>query len=233
MLLFVTAFYPARTDVDLSSYWADFARLAASGVPILLFLDPAYPVGELPDTVRVCRRPLQRLIPEGVEPRLPVQRNPSKDTVQFLTLMLHKLSFLSQALSETDASHLAWIDFRLFHVVRDVPRVQEKLRALAARPPQTQKILAPGCWAQETSVDILNQICWRFCGGFLVGPRDCFPPADVRQRELVAQCLPHLTWEVNYWARMEEMFEWYAADHNDSLLLNVPESASTTASSEA
>ena len=40
--------------------------------------------------------------------------------------------------------------------------------------------------------------------------------------ELVNEFLPRLTWEVNYWAMMEDHFQWYAADHDDSLILNIP-----------
>ena len=233
MLTFVTAFYPTRTDVDFASYWADFARLVSTGVPILLFLDPAHPPVDLPPNVRVLHRPLQPIVPEGLELRLPTHRNPTKDTQDFLRLMLHKLWFMTEAGKETETPYLAWIDFRIFHIVHSVARVQAALRALTQHPPQTPKILAPGCWSQETSVDRLNQICWRYCGGFLLGPRDSFPLAYARQSDLVSRWLPHLTWEVNYWSCMEDVFAWYAADHNDTMILNVPGSASTTASSEA
>lgn len=40
--------------------------------------------------------------------------------------------------------------------------------------------------------------------------------------ELVYAHLPALTWEVNYWAMMEEHFERYPADHDDTMLMNVP-----------
>jgi hypothetical protein len=56
----------------------------------------------------------------------------------------------------------------------------------------------------------------------LLGPREAFQPAWTRQQALIEAGLPRVTWEVNYWAQMEEHFQWYPADHDDRLLLNVP-----------
>lgn len=223
MLTFVTAFYPTRTDVDLVSYWSQFHQLVSTGVPILLFLDPAHPPVDLPDTVRVFRRPLQRILPEGVEPQLPAHRNVPKDTVEFMTLILHKLYFLAEACDETDASHLAWIDFRVFHVFKFPELAKTKIRALMRCSFRgLTKLLSPGCWAPCPTFDITSTVCWRYCGGLVLGPRDAIRPAWHRQMELVHTHLPVLAWEVNYWSRMDDVFEWYAGDHNDSLLMNLP-----------
>lgn len=213
MLVFVTAFHPLRPD--MASYLADFDRLATTGVPLLVFTSvdlPSYPnVRTVPCSFDTS------WIPDEV--RLPANRTPEKDTTEFLALMLLKMTYMNDALAYTDASHLAWVDFRIFHVVRDTVRVQEKLRSLASSSPSSPRLLAPGCWGPQASIS-LDSICWRYCGGFLLGPREAFPPAYARQTELVHQHLPRLTWEVNYWAMMDDHFQWYAADHNDSLILN-------------
>lgn len=223
MLTFVTAYYPTRTDIDQGNYLPEFKKLADTGVPILLFLDPDVPIPELPPTVRVLRRPLPSILPPGVEVILPTRRNEPKDTVAFLSLILCKLWCMTEALAETDASHIAWIDVRIFHVIRHTEIAQTKLRALSSRMfLGLTKLLSPGCWEGPLTIDPFESICWRFCGGFVLGPREAVIPAYERQMELVRANLPRLTWEVNYWAMMEDHFEWYKADHNDSILMNVP-----------
>ena len=223
MLTYVTAYYPTRTDVDQSSYLPEFKKLADSGVPILLFVDPDVAVPDLPPTVRVLRRRLPPVVPPDCPVQLPAHRNHPKDTVAFLSLILQKLYVMTEALAETDASHLAWIDVRLFHVIRHTELAQTKLKALVTRSfPGLTKLLSPGCWEGPLVGDPFESIHWRFCGGIVLGPRAAIEPAYRRQMELVAAHLPRLTWEVNYWAMMEEHFEWYKADHNDSIVMNLP-----------
>jgi hypothetical protein len=219
MLTYVTAFYPIRTDVPVEAYMNEFRKLMETGVPILLFTEPDTFIRDLEPNVRQVSLPLVRY--ENVI--LPKQRNAQKDTVEFMSLMLMKMKCMTEALQYTDSSHLAWIDFRVFYIVQHTPIVQEKLRALTTRSFQgLTKIAAPGCWNPTPAFDILNSICWRFCGGFFLGPRDIFPLAYQQQTQLVQEHLPHLTWEVNYWTKMEEYFLWYAADHKDSIIMNMP-----------
>ena len=100
------------------------------------------------------------------------------------------------------------------------------LQYIAAAEFPTNKILAPGCWGFPSEYgmvkyDIWDYICWRFCGGFLVGAVGLFEAAAARQESLVMGNLPGLTWEVNYWAMMEEYFINYRADHDHSIVANV------------
>lgn len=226
--VFVSAFHPL--GLERETYWEWFGPLAETGIPILLFLDTRCTLPQPYPNVHVVPTPLRHAWDcTAVVP--PTHRTASKDTPEFLSLMCLKLRYLTEACAYTDASHLAWIDFRIFHVVRDIPRVQGKLQSLAKHSfPSHMKILAPGCWDPCPAMDLFERICWRFCGGVLLGPRDAFPLAYARQQALVAASLPRITWEVNYWAMMDDAFEWYAANHNDSILLNVPEVSSTMSS---
>lgn len=218
MLTFVTAYHPLRDE----PYWSYFDRLVETGIPILLFLDERCSLPPEAPNLRVVRVPLSHAW-ECSTVQLPVNRSPEKDTAEFLSIMALKLRYMTESLSYTTSSHLAWIDFRVFHVIRDIPAVQAKLRRLATHPfPREMNILAPGCWNPCPSMDFFASICWRFCGGFLLGPRDAFPIAYARQTALIESGLPRVTWEVNYWAQMEDAFTWYPADHDDRLLLNVP-----------
>ncbi len=218
--VFVTAFHPLRAD----PYWPYFDLLVQSGVPLLLFLDERCSDCPEAPNLRVIRVPLVHAWDvEGVQ--LPPVRSPEKDTAEFLSIMALKLRYMTEALAYTEATHLAWIDFRVFHVIRDIPAVQAKLRSLAEHPfPREMPILAPGCWP-AAPFDFFRSMWWRFCGGFLLGPREAFQPAWARQQSLIEAGLPRVTWEVNYWAQMEEHFQWYPADHDERLLLHVPERA--------
>lgn len=219
---FVTFYYPVRKDMKSDDYLSQAKKIIETGIPLIVFADPS-----VSDEVRA---PNTTVVPFQLDTswitedtRLPSIRHPSKDTAEFMCLMLMKLRCMVDALQLTDSSHLAWIDFRVFHVIKHTEIVQEKLRAIQTRTfAGLEKILTPGCWTSTGGVDILNSICWRYCGGFFLGPRDAFQPAYERQTELVRKFLPHLTWEVNYWSQMGEFFEWYPADHNDTLILSMP-----------
>ena len=221
MVVFVTAFYSVRADVRMDSYITEFRKIADTGVPVLLFRDPDENIPDLPANVRQIPMPFVRY--SAVQ--LPRVRNEEKDTADFMSLMLMKLRCMKEALAYTDASHLAWIDLRVFHVILQTERVQQQLLKLSRAPLRglLTRIAAPGCWnPTPENFDIFNHICWRWCGGFFVGPREIFPAAYKRQTELVEAHLPRLTWEVNYWTMMEEYFVWYIGDHNESLIMNLP-----------
>lgn len=216
---FVTAFLKLA-DRDPSVYISQFRKLAETGVDIRLFLDEAfeeigrelcatYPNVHIPEYVTL------EAVPTMIE--LPSQRTPGKDTGEYLMMQLSKLKFLARALKYTNRPYLAWIDFRVFHVFSNVSACQERIRSIEQTPPSTTRILAPGCWAPG-AYPIWDSIAWRFCGGFLLAPRDRVEDAYKRQTELVTVGYPRLTWEVNYWTQMEDVFEWYRGDHNDTLL---------------
>lgn len=221
MLTFVTAFHPVRDE----PYWPHFQHLVDTGIPLLLFLDERCTAPPDAPNLRIVRVPLVHVWNCSAV-QLPPTRTPEKDTAEFLSVMAMKLRYMAHSLAYTSTSHLAWIDFRVFHVIRDHPAVQAKLRALVTHPfPRAMKILAPGCWNPCPPMDFFASICWRFCGGFLLGPREAFPPAYARQTTLIQTGLPRVTWEVNYWAQMEDVFTWYPANHDDRLVLNVPQPA--------
>lgn len=210
--MWVTAFLtPKTTYRSIDTYLAEFAKLANTGIPLLLFTDVEFPV---PSNVRVL--PITLTVPPHVE--LPLYRNPNKDTAEFLWIQLHKLWCLQEATKYTDDPFLAWIDFSIFHVFRNVEECTQTIQTLAARTDfPTDRILAPGCWKAGNYG--LEAVCWRFCGGFLLGHRDLFAPAYARQMALVEAQLPKLSWEVNYWSQMDDAFHMYPADHDDSLLI--------------
>ena len=231
-ITFVTALFvpPGGSYRSVSAYQEHFKHLAATGVPICLFLDPVlHEYGEWLETEYRNVRVLDWLTPDksflGGQTQivLPAKRNEKKDTVDYMCVQLMKLPLCSRvAAAHAAAPFIAWIDFGIFHMFKDHARAAEILRELtwnaelAAKLPR-DRILSPGCWDAGT-YPIWTSICWRRCGSFLLGARELFAPAAEAQAELVRLNLPGLTWEVNYWAELERLFHVYKADHNDKIL---------------
>jgi glycosyltransferase involved in cell wall biosynthesis len=225
----VTGFFrlPDRA-VDEDEQFRLFDQLAASGLPILLFLDERL-VDRAPTraNVRVVPTRLGDLWPfalvDGRELRLPGRRNEEKDTRGFLLLQNAKLDLLREATKlDARSTHFAWIDFGIMKVARDPAGFLARLARLA--PPATCA-RAPGCWtrdrADQADDDAVN---WRFCGGFLLADRGSVDGlVDAHRTEFAQRALHRgrLTWEVNTWAAMERAgakFDWYRADHDDSII---------------
>jgi glycosyltransferase involved in cell wall biosynthesis len=223
-LTLVTAFFrlPDRA-VDEDAQFRLFDQLAASGLPILLFLDERL-MGLAPKNtnVRVVPTTLESLWPfksaEDRDMKLPVARTPEKDTRGFLLLQNAKIDLLRVASTlDRESTHFAWIDFGIMKVVRDPQVFLDKLGRL--RPPATC-VLAPGCWSRAMADRSAGGVNWRFCGGFLVADRASIPRLAMYNR-LAFGSLEELTWEVNVWAKMERdgfRFDWYQADHDDSIV---------------
>lgn len=217
MVTFVSALVlPPKPFRNVDKYIQYFDRLASTGIPILLYLDESLrDYGTtLPSNVRVIdyvsiRPPWVAVLPE--------HRTPEKDTVEYMQIQLRKLEFVVDALQHTTDEFLAWIDFGVFHMCQNEPRWNYLLTTIASSTFPKERLLAPGCWGRK-EYPIWDRICWRFSGSFVLGHRSLFPRAFERQSDLVVQGLPRLTWEVNYWTQMEELFQVYTGEHNDSLL---------------
>jgi hypothetical protein len=215
---FVTAFHPVRSGIE--TYIEMFERYASLNIPIILFLDTNCVLPKEYPNVKVIRSTLDvDWIPMDVE--LPRQRSESKDSREYLILMLHKMKYMNDALACCETPYIAWIDCGISHVIRNPAVTYQKLVDLQSFSEPLTTILIPGCWGQNSKF-VKDSVYWRFCGGFFFGPREAFPRAYERQTLLVKQYLPALAWEVNYWALMDELFSWYSADHDDSMIMNFP-----------
>lgn len=230
-LRFVTGFFRLNDRVlDEHDHFRRFDQLAASGLPILLFLDERL-MDKAPraSNVTVVPTKLGSLWPFAQagdrELALPGERNPDKDTRDFLLLQHAKLDILAMARDmDARSTHFAWIDFGIMKVVRDPVLFLNRLGRMS---PPRDRVIAPGCWdndrARSASEHAVN---WRFCGGFLIADRDSVPGLVagyhvVFNQRMARQQPPQLTWEVNTWADMEragQRFAWYLADHDDSIV---------------
>ena len=230
---FVTALYlpagPMFKPVD--NYFENFKQLATTGIPLILYLDARLTekgtdlCRQFPNILRCEYVTLDTSwVPNKLY--LPLTRRVEKDTVEYFCIQLSKLRLLRDSAAYVKTTHIAWIDFGIYHIFKNPSTMTPFLQYIAASEFPTNKILAPGCWGFPAEYgmqryDIWDSICWRFCGGFLVGAVGLFAAAAERQQALVMGNLPGLTWEVNYWAMMEEYFTNYRADHDHSIVTNV------------
>jgi glycosyltransferase involved in cell wall biosynthesis/cephalosporin hydroxylase len=220
-----------------AAYLPRLGDLAATGVPLVAFVDPSLAAEAME---AVAGHPRARVVPATLDETeahrilaahpglaLPAERNAAKDTRAYLTLQNAKLDFVARALVEglAQTRHVAWIDCGIMSLVRDRAAFAEDLRCLA--PPPTC-LLAPGFWpAQAEGQPLWQRICWRFAGGFLLG--DAASVLALREAHLAAlaegAARGALTWEVNLWALMEargHRFGWYAAEGHDGSLVRIP-----------
>jgi hypothetical protein len=229
---FVSALFlhPGGNFRSIDKYKTHFHQLASSGVRLYLFLDPA--LKEYGDELQrefSNVRVLEYLTPDTsflggrdeASVKLPARRHPVKDTVHYMGIQLMKLQLVAKAaetLGAGEAPFLSWIDFGIFHMFKKDPAAcTAALQQIAGSAWPAGKIISPGCW-DVGEYALWDNICWRFCGSFLLGPNHLWRVAANIQQSLVACGLPRLTWEVNYWAMMEYMFHVYKADHDESIL---------------
>jgi hypothetical protein len=224
---FVTALYLPSTPIykKVNTYIELFERLADTGISLILFLDDRLVaegerlVKTFPN-IQICHYVTLDRTWITEETILPSVRNTDKDTADYFCIQLSKMKLLAKAAETAKTTHLAWIDFGIYHVFYDKHVCHYWLNKIAHSSFPTESIFLPGCW--PTGIyNLWEHICWRYCGGFILGAKELFAPAAARQTELITAHLPRLTWEVNYWVLMEEYFTYYNADHNESLLAKI------------
>lgn len=223
MLTFVTAFldlHESRPTDRTSERRIEFYRLLnETGVRIHLFVSPEHAdkvavTNGIKEVIQLEDLETYALAPDG----LPETRNHSHDTRNFLILMNAKIELVKRAMDSGYHStrHYAWIDFNIFHVL-DAARGVEQIRALSVRTYPNTCVYVPGCWEKTV---LWSSVNWRFCGGFFLGDVDSLNAFYFMHRRELPSC-PHLSWEVNVWAHLEQLGwapTWYAADHNNRIL---------------
>jgi hypothetical protein len=225
-MLFVTALFFPESELSYrkkSEYLRLGRFLVQATVPLRVYTSPASE-GALRESwegldtshVDVCTDVAVESHWRRDDVALPRCRSPEKDTAYYLCVQMSKLKCLAHA--SQHSTHLAWIDYGIFHMIKDVSSTQDILRAVAGLLPQRQlpKILSPA--GHLFPVDVWHVPRWSFLGSVLFGRSRAFAEAYRRQTELVLENLPKLTWEINYWTLMPEHFEGYPSGHDDGIV---------------
>jgi hypothetical protein len=227
MLVYVTGLYAVR-DQYLPQLFQQFQHLLSHlSAPLYVFTDREIPFA-LPENVHVIHWNLDAfdtyrkcMTVQGT--RLPLERNPAKDTEAFMALMNTKVEMLwrSMPFIKEDATHVAWIDAGILKITKrsDISEILQQHTNIT----WPMKVTIPGCWA-TIGPPSSDRICWRFCGGFFVLPTSLLSSFYTAVTSMLESWLAagHLVWEVNIWAALEwaepAWFAWWAADHDDSML---------------
>ena len=230
---------------DADWRFGHFAKIAETGIQLCVYCSPdcreylerfatQYPNIKIMKYVTIqdmwAFKTVQMLRTMGETVELPCRRNMPKDTVEYISMMHSKVEFLQMAIDENpwNSTHFAWIDFNVAYIFKDFVYVQEYLRILSRRTFASDFVAIPGCWekqkAENTSA-LLDDICWRFCGGFFIGSKDAivdFHDKYLTYFPLFVETHRKLIWEVNFWAWLEANCEWspvwFKGDHNDSII---------------
>lgn len=225
-ITFVTAFlHGSDPKRSYEQYRQHFDALARTGVPIVLFLDArstwTFPKNVCVEPVLLKDTWAGKYIPDaGI---LPPQRG-SKDTIEYMRIQNTKPEWLYRAMffNPFHTDWFAWVDFGIAHVFRHPAETFERIRLL--RPPKRPCIKIAGIW--RSAAPVFDSVNWRFAGGFLLAHRSRIEDFYIKSCECISKNLPYVAWEVNVWARMESEgfpFEWYASDHNDTIIPSNPE----------
>ena len=235
--LFVSAFLDLHEDrskdKSVVTCFQHFKNLASSKIPILLFLSKSYEdyyrkLGPLPN-VRMEFMELDQLqtfydVPESSV--LLTNRTVHHDTRNFMILINGKIEFVKRALDIVpEAKHVAWIDFSICHVFRNREDTLAHLSMLGQSRLKDRVMAIPGCWNRGIG-DVINGVCWRYCGGFFLGDRESLIKWSALYRTWFPKLVQAhgLLWEVNVWTLLEQLNDsafqphWFKADHNDSII---------------
>lgn len=244
MITFITAFYSTEIQNKSSDfYFKMFDHLASTNINIMLYLDDRYiekgeEIIKKYKNVNIEYKNFKLLKKELIDFDekdedkfiLPEKRNPKKDTLDYLFIQLSKLYHLSEYAKknkESQITHIAWIDFGIFHIIKEIQITKMLLKLISKLTLPKDKILIPGSWPFvffKFYADFLfEKISWFLCGGFMIGDINLFIDMYEEQKKLIYQNLPKLTWEVNYWILIKQfkMFDKIViienCDHNDIL----------------
>jgi hypothetical protein len=246
-LTFITAFIDLEDDKtknkSIETRFSHFSTLSSSGISLVVFLSRSH-------MDKAIQAPHIRYIPidlcdlltykESMEEplKLPINRTSHKDTLEYMILINSKIEFIQKAidLNHFQSTHFAWIDFSIFHVIKDVGSSLSYLRMLSNSKFADRFITAAGCWDLGVGRSYIHDaINWRYCGGFFLGDIESLQEFYRLYRIYFPKYLKEtktMLWEVNIWHKMELdgwKCVWYKADHNDSIL-RIPSSLITSVS---
>ena len=226
-----------------------FSVLASSGIPIHLFLSRSY-LQEHDTYIKQHRNVVVDFIEleelqtfqdlSRVSLDLPSVKTDHHDTRNFMILMHSKIEFIHRVMQAGIYStpHFAWIDFSICHVFQNPEATLKYLKMLAITDLQPNLLVFPGCWEKGFYKEFyFETVNWRFCGGFFLGDIASLELFHGLYRALFRAVLHEkgkLTWEVNFWAYLEEYCgwepQWYPASHDDTIV-KIPGSSYKTVAS--
>jgi len=219
------------TDKSVERCWYLFQTLASTGLPIVVFISPTWKdrASVFPHNVHVRYLDLKDTKTyasvASVDVTVPSTNAPHHDTKAFMTLMNAKMELVAMVAQENPfgSTHIGWIDFSICHVFSNPQATLRRLTTYCTSVLRAPMLAFPGCWSKGVGT-LADAVAWRFCGGFFLGDIKSVLDACALHAAWFPEWLHatrRLVWEVNIWAWMERRGwapDWYAADHNDSIV---------------
>lgn len=221
-----------------------FKELASTGIQICLYISSNMENSIIPITnqyknikykiVNLNNLHIWKTVNE-YKVTLPMNRCMIKDSFEYITLMNSKIEFMEYAIRENpwNSSHFTWIDFNIFYIIKNPTYCKKWLQFLSSLKLKDNFLTIPGCFSHSRPFhkennnlnQLLDNIYWRFCGGFFIGDKNSileFYELYNLHFPLFLKIYGKLIWEVNFWSWLESFTDWkpiwYSADHNDSIL---------------
>jgi hypothetical protein len=238
---FVTSFINIDNGKVKSLSWRleKFMELVKSGINLCVYvdttvLDTLIDMTKSYNNVKIMKQvSLEKTktfqICENYDLTLPYTDNVDKDTFSYMILINAKIEFVYDAILNNpwNSEVFAWIDFSITHVFSDINNAYNTLKELSYL--KITNILAiPGCVNLDigNNSKFIQEIHWRFCGGFFIGDKQSLLEMYNVQFKYLPTFFEQyktMVWEVNYWAWLEANTEWkpywYQADHNNSIIV--------------
>jgi hypothetical protein len=169
------------------------------------------------------------LIHEDLNYELPGNRNTLKDTREYLWKTHIPFELLKKTIEKNpfQTSHFSWISYSARFLIKK----QSTFTYLRDLTNFKKGLLLPGCMANTVNdvSELLDDICWRFSGGFFVGDAESIInmyEVYVLELEEFLKIHRKIIWEVNFYAYLERYCKewkasWYYGNHDDSMITNI------------
>lgn len=180
-------------------------------------------------TIQKTDLKIWNMIHENLNYELPGNRNTLKDTREYLWKTHIPFELVSMVIEKNpfQTSHFSWISYSARYLVKKSTTFSY-LRDLTNLK---NGLLLPGCANKGINdvSEVLDDICWRFTGGFFIGDEASIVfMYKLYCRELADFLRIHkkIIWEVNFYAYLERYCEewnarWYYGNHDDSFITNI------------
>jgi len=234
-ITYVTALYNINSDYTVSTNLIENVKiLLKQKINIILFVDnyfyEIFIKENIPNNIDLLQFDLEdnqiytTILREN--PELPINRNLEKDTLKYIALMNSKIEFIKKALPFVNTPYIAWIDAGIAKIFKS-EKTLSKLENL--KIVDLENILIPGAYKRNLQFsELFQNIFWVFLGGFFICNKNIVLKFYDLSISSINKFLSFhkISWEVNVWIDIynnnDKFFEWYKADHNDSII-EIPE----------
>jgi hypothetical protein len=236
-ITYVTALYNIYSDkYTTTRLEKDSVNLLNSKLNVIIYVDDYYnnlikKIGVDPN-IEVILSSLDELYIYNMIMRnkydisLPTNRNQSKDTYEYLSLMNTKIEFMYKSLKLVKTDYIAWIDAGVNKHFTDPKYSFGKLENIKLNNINTT--LIPGCYNNNISfTELCTNVWWVFSGTFFISHKNYVDTFYKLSLESINKFISkgYISWEVNIWVDIflyhPESIVWYYGNHNDSLI-NIP-----------